>query len=132
MGSSFSMPMTVISVSGSVRHIRPLPSDSTTMTVPVSAIAKFAPDTATRARRNFSRRWQPGGLGERPRLVGQVVRGGPAGGRHLAPEDVPDLGAVAVDRRHEDVRGQVVAQLDDQLREVGLPGGDALPARAPR
>ena len=27
------------------------------MTVPVSAIAKFAPDTATRARRNFSRRW---------------------------------------------------------------------------
>ena len=51
------MPMTVISVSGSVRHIRPLPSDSTTMTVPVSAIAKFAPDTATRARRNFSRRW---------------------------------------------------------------------------
>ena len=49
--------MTVISVSGRVRHIRPLPSDSTTITVPVSATAKFAPETATLARRNFSRRW---------------------------------------------------------------------------
>ena len=57
VGTSFSIPITVIRVSGSVRHIRPLPSDSTTTTVPVSATAKFAPDTATRARRNFSRRW---------------------------------------------------------------------------
>ena len=52
------MPITVISVSGRVRHIRPLPSDSTTITVPVSATAKLAPETATRARRNFSRRWR--------------------------------------------------------------------------
>ena len=56
-GTSFSIPITVISVSGSVRHIRPLPSDSTTITVPVSATAKFAPEIATFARRNFSRRW---------------------------------------------------------------------------
>ena len=52
----FSMPMTEISTRGRVRHIRPLPSDSTMQTVPVSATAKLAPLTATGTRRNFSRR----------------------------------------------------------------------------
>ena len=56
MGTTFSMPITVISVSGSVRHIRPLPSDSTTSSVPVSATPKLAPEIATLARRNRSRR----------------------------------------------------------------------------
>ena len=56
MGSTFSTPTTEIRVSGRVRHIRPLPSDSTTTSVPVSATAKLAPETATLARRNFSRR----------------------------------------------------------------------------
>ncbi|OPZ52174.1 MAG: hypothetical protein BWY91_02425 [bacterium ADurb.BinA028] len=56
VGNTFSIPTTEMSVSGRVRHIRPLPSDSTTTRVPVSAIAKLAPDTATFARRNFSRR----------------------------------------------------------------------------
>jgi hypothetical protein len=32
-----------------------------------------------------------------------------------------------VDRRHEDVGGAVVAELDDQLGEVGLDRADALP-----
>ena len=50
------MPMTVTSTSGSVVHIRPLPSDSTTQTVPVSAIPKLAPLTAMGVDRNFSRR----------------------------------------------------------------------------
>ena len=50
------MPTTETSTSGRVRHIRPLPSDSTTTSVPVSATAKLAPETATLARRNFSRR----------------------------------------------------------------------------
>ena len=50
------MPMTVISVSGRVRHIRPLPSDSTTSSVPVSATPKLAPEIATFARRNRLRR----------------------------------------------------------------------------
>ena len=70
------MPMTVIRVSGRVRHIRPLPSDSTTITVPVSATAKFAPETATFARRNFSRRWSRAASASAARLVGQVGRGG--------------------------------------------------------
>ena len=51
------MPITVIRVRGRVRHIRPLPSDSTTARVPVSAIAKFAPEMATCAARNLRRRW---------------------------------------------------------------------------
>ena len=55
-GTTFSIPMIVISVSGSVVHMRPLPSDSTTQTVPVSATAKFAPLMPTRARRKRSRR----------------------------------------------------------------------------
>ena len=53
VGTSFSMPITVTSTSGRVVHIRPLPSDSNTHTVPVSATAKFAPETPTRASRNF-------------------------------------------------------------------------------
>ncbi len=55
-GTTFSMPITVTSTSGKVVHIRPLPSDSTTTTLPVSAQAKLAPETATRARRKASRR----------------------------------------------------------------------------
>ncbi len=50
------MPITVMRVSGRVRHIRPLPSDSTTVRVPVSAMPKLAPDTATLVVMNFSRR----------------------------------------------------------------------------
>ena len=38
--------------------MRPLPSDSTTATVPVSAIPKFAPEIATPTVRNLSRRWR--------------------------------------------------------------------------
>ena len=55
-GSTFSIPMIVTSARGSVRHMRPLPSDSTTPTAPVSAIAKFAPETATGTVKNFERR----------------------------------------------------------------------------
>src|SRR5690625_6261305 len=47
LGTTFSIPTTEIRVLGRVRHIRPLPSDSTTTMVPVSATAKFAPETAT-------------------------------------------------------------------------------------
>ena len=36
--------------------------------------------------------------------------------------DLADLRTVLVDGRNEDVRRQVVAELDDQLSEVGLPG----------
>lgn len=56
VGSTFSMPMTLTRTPGMVTHMRPLPSDSTTQTVPLSATAKLAPETATLVVRNFSRR----------------------------------------------------------------------------
>ena len=77
------MPMTVIRTSGRVRHIRPLPSDSTTTTEPVSATAKFAPETATRARRNFSRRWSRAASASSARVVGQAVGRRPPDPAHL-------------------------------------------------
>ena len=126
VGSSFSMPMTVMSTSGSVRHIRPLPSDSRTTTVPVSATAKFAPETATRARRNFSRRWRraasasSGGASVRPAGAGRPTR--PISSMKMSRISVRLL----VDRRDEDVRRQVVPELDDHLGEVGLPDVDPL------
>ena len=50
-GSSFSIPSIVTSTVGRVVHIRPLPSDSTTQTVPVSAIAEVrAADADARGR----------------------------------------------------------------------------------
>ena len=52
-GMTFSIPMSVTRTGGNVVHILPLPSDSTTQTVPVSATAKFAPLMPTFAERNF-------------------------------------------------------------------------------
>ena len=120
LGTTFSIPITVTSTSGSVVHIRPLPSDSKTQTLPVSATAKFAPLTPIRADRNFAPQVQPRRLGERRR----ARRSGPSRPSSRA-EDVADLGAVPVDRRHEDVRREVVVELDDQLGEVGLHREDA-------
>ena len=61
-----------------------------------------------------------GRLGDRARLEPQLL---PLGDRAL--EQRRDLGAVAVDRGDEDVGLLVVAQLDDQLGEVGLDRLDA-------
>ena len=118
-GTSFSMPITVTSTSGSVVHMRPLPSDSNTHTVPVSATAKFAPEIAHARVEELAPQVQPRRLGERRGLVAQV------GQVELAREQVADLGAVLVDRRHEDVRLHVAAELDDQLGQVGLDRRDA-------
>ena len=113
--------MTVISVCGRVRHIRPLPSLSTTASVPVSATAKLAPLIATRARRNRSRRCARAAMAS---LRGSSVSAG-VDARHGAQEDLADLGPVLVDRRHQDVARLVVAELHDELGQVGLVRGDA-------
>ncbi len=69
---------------------------------------------------------QPGRLGELGGRVGQVLGSRAAPRAHLGAEDVPDLPPVAVDGRHQDVRGPVPAQLHDQFGEIGLVGVDAL------
>ena len=58
-------------------------------------------------------------LGQLRRVVRQL------GVADRAAEQVADLGAVAVDGRHQDVRRPVAVQLQDQLGEVGLDGVDA-------
>ena len=100
--------------------MRPFPSDSTTQTVPVSAMPKFAPLTPTCARQEALAQVDARGLGEVARLVGGDA------GRDRPREEVADLGAVAVDRRHEDVRRPVPVELQDQLGEVGLERVDSL------
>ncbi|MDT5303507.1 MAG: hypothetical protein QOG79_6829 [Mycobacterium sp.] len=121
MGTSFSMPITVINVRGRVRHIRLFPSDSTTASVPVSATPKLAPLTADPPRKELAPQMLPCGHREDPRLVGQFTDVG-----HFTHEDVSDFRSVAVYRGHQDMAGPVVAELDDQLGEVGLDRGDAL------
>ncbi len=81
--------MTVISVSGRVRHIRPLPSDSTTHSVPVSATAKLAPLIRPPWRTGTCRRRCAGR--PRPARPGSSVSAGVDAG-HLAQEDLADLG----------------------------------------
>ena len=111
--------MTVISVFGSVVQKRPLPSDSTMQTVPVSATAKFAPLIGDPRRAGTcSRRCSARRRGQLARLVGEV------GQAELAAEEVADLDAVLVDRRHEDVRRLLAGELADQLGEVGLDDVD--------
>jgi hypothetical protein len=103
LGTTFSIPITVISVWGSVVHMRPLPSDSTTHTAPVSATAKFAPLIPTVALRNLPRRKRRA-----------------AAARSLGASESSDLRPVLVDGGHQDMRGRFVRELDDQLGEIGL------------
>ena len=119
--------MTVTSTSGSVMHMRPLPSDSTTQIVPVSATPKFAPLTPTWRVQELLAQVRARRLGQR---LGSSESSLPRGDRAL--EQLADLGPVAVDRGHEDVRGRVAGELDDQLGEVGLDRVDARALRARR
>ena len=73
------MPMTVISTSGRVRHIRPLPSDSTTTTVPGLGDREVGARDGDPRAQELLAQVEPGGLGQLGRLVGQAGRGGPAG-----------------------------------------------------
>ena len=117
---TFSIPIRVTSTGGSVVHILPLPSDSTTQTVPVSATAKFAPRDADLRLQELLAQVQAGRLRQVGGLVGEVLCA------ELSHEQLPDLRAVLVDRRHQDVRGGLPGELDDELREVRLVGVDAL------
>ena len=69
---------------------------------------------------------QAGRVGQLGRVGRDVLGARTAVVLHLAQEDLADLGAIAVDARYDDVAGAVVAELDDELGQVGLPGRDAL------
>ena len=104
---------------GSVRHMRPLPSDSTTQTDPVSAIAIVgAAETDAHAQELLSQ--------EAARRVRQVRRvGAQIRQPHRPLKQLPNLGLVLVQRGHDDVRWLVVSELDDEIREIGLVRQDA-------
>ena len=51
---------------------------------------------------------------------------------HRGAEDVADLGAVEMQRRNDDVRRPVLAELDDQIGEIGLVRREACAVRALR
>ena len=113
----------------------PLPSLVTMIDVPVSAIRKLAPVMPTSAARKRSRRM--------PRAsVSRVVRlGQVAVGRQMrvhAAEIRLDLVLGEMHGRRDDVRGQLVAELDQVFAEIGLDRRDAVrfeevvEARSPR
>ena len=120
------MPTRLTRTSGRVRHIRPLPSDSSDDEGAGLGDGEVGAGDRDPGPQELLAEVLPGRCRERRRLVGQVVRRRPPGRRHPGAEDLADLGPVLVDRRHEDVRRQVVAELDDQLGQIGLPGGDPL------
>jgi hypothetical protein len=99
--------------------MRALPSDSTTHTEPVSAARKFAPLKPTGTRRKFLAE-------EPPRRLRQVLRRvAEFGEAHLLEEQRTDLVPVAMKRRHHDVRRPILAELDDEVREIGFVRRDA-------
>ena len=73
------MPMTVMRTSGRVRHIRPLPSDSTTTTVPRLGDGEVGAGDGDARAQELLAQVEPGRLGELRRVVGQVGRRRPAG-----------------------------------------------------
>ena len=121
VGTSFSMPMTVISVRGQGQA-----HPAVALGLDDGERAGLGNGEVRAADRDLGRQElppqvPPRGFGQSARFVGEVrVDAG-----HLAQEDLADLAAVAVDRRHQDVAGLVVAELHDQLGEVGLDGRDA-------
>ena len=119
-GSTFSIPISVIRTRGSVVHMRPLPSDSTTHDRARLGDAEVRAADRDRHREELLAQVPARGLGDRRRLQPE-----PLPARDRALEQRRDLGPVAVDRGHEDVRLLVVAELHDQLREVGLDRRDA-------
>ena len=81
---------------------------------------EVGPADPHRDREELRAQVRPGGGGESLGIVGEILD------PQLGAEEVADLGPVAVDGGHEDVRGAVVGELDDELGQVGLDGVDAV------
>ena len=116
---SFSIPISVTSTGGSVVHIRPFPSDSTTQTVPVSATPKLGPRDADLRVQELFPEVEPGDFSEVRGFVGEVVH------LQLAHKYLPDLRPVLMNGRYQDMRRRLVGELDYKLREVRFVGRDA-------
>ena len=119
LGMTFSMPMTEISTGGSVRHMRPLPSDSTTQIAAGLGHAEVRAADRHRRAEELAPQMRARHRGQRLRLIRKL------GYAQRAHEQLADLGAVLVDGRHQDVRRVLAGQLDDQLGQVGLGRADA-------
>ena len=97
-----------------------MPSLSTMPTVPVSAMAKLAPEMASGVSRKALAQIAARSGGEIGRFVRQPAL------VELLLEQGTDLGAVAVDGRHQDVRRPVMSELHDHVGKIGLDGLDAV------
>ena len=114
---------------GSVWVRSPLPSLVTMIEVPVSATRKFAPVMPTSAARKALAQ-HAARLGEQRGRLGEIAVGRQV--RVDAAKVGLDLVLVDVDRRRDDVRGRLVAELDDVFAEVGLDRNDAVLPRGNR
>ena len=123
VGTIFSMLASTICTRGRVCVRSPLPSLVTMTLLPVSAIRKLAPVMPTSAARNRSP--QLGAcLGQDvAAFVEHAVRR--QVGVRLAEARLPVL-LVEVERRRDDVAGQLVTKLDDVFAEIGLDRRDAV------
>src|SRR5208282_5975440 len=97
---TFSIPITATKVSGIVLDSRPLPSFSTTISVPVSAIAKLTPVTPKSAARKIARK----------RVRERVIEIDLLGRHRLALDDI--------------LRALGLCQCDDVVARIGRVGGE--------
>ena len=118
VSSTRSRPASTTWQRGSDETSRPLPSFSSTITVPLSATRKLR---AGDAHAGLEERRAQALARVRDQLLRVVRHRAAAVGR----EHLGDLAARAVDDRGEDVRGPLAGELDDPLAEVGLDGRQA-------
>ena len=121
-GTTFSMPMTVMRVSGGSGTSARCPRTRPRPACRSRRRRSWRPDTATRARRNLRRRWARAAIGQH----GAARRSGPGSTSGISRGKMSRISArlrwIAGTRMCD---GLVVAELDDELGEVGLVGGDA-------
>ena len=122
-GTSFSMPRQAMCTRARLMPRSALPSLVTTTSVP--RLGDREVRAGDRRVGGEEARAQVGA-----RDLGEPARVGLARGRReLAREQLADVGARPMDRRHDDVRGRLVGELHDPLAEVGVDHLDAAASR---
>ena len=118
-GTTFSMPAMAMCSGGSVIVMRMLPSLSTSISEPLSAAIRFAPEMPASAAMNCSRNFSRANSREFFAGVERQVGG------ELALEQRGNALARVVQRRRDDVRRLLVGDLQNEFRQVGLGDLDA-------